>query len=199
VSVAELALDELGARTVAARRLTGEPVELATAVRHGVLGAALAGAAPWVAVQHAPPDEGDHCSSLTVSHAGRPVLEVTDLGLAGPVSLVGPPAAPLVSVADGEGSLRAWRLGHEPHALVVPGDADEVALHVAGDRSIGLRIDPGGASLLVLGDGGWEVVRDVDGTAGARRVLAIAGTDPEFLVELPDRLVLVDGHGTVRR
>lgn len=194
------AADELLGPLVVARTLEGAPVAVRSPVRHGVLGALLSGSgASWSAVQHPPSDEGDHCSVLTVSAGGRAVLEVGDLGLAGPVSLVGPVTAPLVSVADGEGRVRMWRLGAQPTELVSPGSADEVAVHVADGRPIGLRISSAGASVVGLGPGGWEVVRDVDDTEGARRVLAVGGAEAAFLVELPDRVVLVDGQGSVRR
>ena len=83
-------------------------------------------------------------------------------------------------------------------SFLAPGGPDEVALHVAGGRPIALLASPDGATLLGHGPRGWEVLRDVAGTAGCRRVLAVAGTEPEFLVEVADGVRLVDGQGNLR-
>lgn len=165
----------------------------------GILTAALQGGpVPWVAVQHPPSAEGDHCTALLVRAGDRVVLALDGLGAAGPASLAGPHASPLVSLVDGDGGVRAWRLGADAQELPSPGRGDGVALHLAGDRPIGLLLSPVGAVLVALGPAGWEVVRDVDGTDGATRVLAVSGADPEFLVEVPGGVVLVDGGGQVR-
>jgi hypothetical protein len=200
LSVAGLDLDVVLLRRAEARGLDGSPSAVALpAIPGGIAAAALRGDGPeWVAVQHPPTPEGDHCSSLTVLADGRTLLEIDDLALAGPASIVGPTSAPLVAVSDGESRARAWHLGHAPVELVSPRGPDEVALHIADRRPIGLRASPAGATLLAHGASGWEVVRDVAGTDGCRRVLAVAGVEPEFLVEVADGVRLVDGEGRVR-
>lgn len=200
LSVAGRAVDHVLPRVAAARSLDGSaaPVHLPP-IPGGVATSALQGVGPvWTAVQHPPTAEGDHCSSLTVTADGRAVLEVADLGAAGPAVLTGPVAAPFVTVADGAGQVRAWGLGADRAELVAPGGPDEVALHVAAGRPIALLGSPDGATLLGHGPSGWEVLRDVAGTAGCRRVLAVAGTAPEFLVEVADGVRLVDGEGKLR-
>lgn len=200
LSVAGVADDHLLPRRAVARSLDGSDASFELPSVPGGIGAAVlrAGGATWSVVQHPPTAEGDHCSSLTVTLDGRTVLEVADLGDAGPASLAGPVEAPLVSVADGAGRVRAWRLAAQPLELVAPGSADLVALHVAGGRPVALLGSPDGATLLGHGPSGWEVLRDVAGTAGCRRVLAVAGAKPEFLVEVADDVRLVDGDGVVR-
>jgi hypothetical protein len=200
LSIVGAAADHLLPRRAVARSLvrSGAAFELPE-IPGGIAASVLrGGGATWSVVQHPPTAEGDHCTSLTVALDGQPVLEVADLGDAGPASLVGPAGAPLVTVADGEGRVRAWRLGAQPLELVAPRSPDLVALHVADGRPVALLGSPDGATLLGHGPGGWEVLRDVDGTAGCRRVLAVAGTMPEFLVEVADGVRLVDGAGNVR-
>lgn len=200
LSVAGLVVDQVLHRAAVARTLDGSEAPVGLPPIAGGVAASLlqGGGSAWSAVQHPPTGEGDHCSSLTVSADGRPVLEVADLDSAGPAVLVGPLDAPLVSVADGAGNVRAWRLGADPVELLAPGGPDEVALHLAAGRPIALLASPDGATLLGHGPSGWEVLRDVAGTAGCRRVLAVSGAAPEFLVEVADGVRLVDGDGTVR-
>lgn len=201
LSVAGLAPDEVLPRRAAARTLDGAPASLQLpSIAGGIAAGALQGdGVTWSLVQHPPTAEGDHCSSLSVLSDGRTALQVSDLGAAGPGSLVGPASAPLVSVADGAGTVRGWHLRVDaPVELVAPGAPGEVAVHVADGRPVALLASPDGATLSALGPNGWEVVRDVEGTAGCRRVLAVAGPDPEFLVEVADGVRLVDGRGALR-
>lgn len=200
LSVAGLAVEHVLARTAVARRLDGSSSPIALPPIPGAIAASVlqGGGSVWSVLQHPPTAEGDHCSSFTVSADGQTALEVTDLGSTGPAVLTGPVEAPLVSVADGSDQVRAWRLGADPLELVGPGAPDEVALHVTGGRPIALLASPDGATLLGHGPGGWEVLRDVAGTAGCRRVLAVAGVEPAFLVEVADGVRLVDGEGSLR-
>jgi hypothetical protein len=198
LSVASLRSDEVLPRQPVARTLDGGATLELVDIPGGVAAAVLLGGTVWSVVQHPPSSEGDHCSSLTVTADGRPVLEVADLGAAGPASLVGPTSAPILSVSDERGRLRVWHLAGPAMELVAPGSPDDVAVHVADGRPIALLGSPDGATLLRHGGSGWEVVRDVGGTAGCRRVLAIGGEEPEFLVEAADGVLLVDGDGTVR-
>lgn len=200
LSVAGLVVDEVLARRAVGRHLDGSTASLEMpAIPGGVAASVLRdGASVWSAVQHPPTAEGDHCSVLTITAGGTKVLEIPDLGSAGPASVVGPMDRPLVTVVDGAGVLQAWRLGGAVVTVPSPGAADDVALHVAGGRTIALLASPDGATLLGHGPAGWEVLRDVAGTAGCRRVLAIAGTEAEFLVEVADGVRLVDGEGSVR-
>lgn len=200
LSVAGVAVDHLLPRRALARSLDGSDASIALPTIPGGIAASVlrGGGATWSVVQHPPTAEGDHCSSLTVALDGTRVLEVADLGDAGPASLVGPAGAPLVSVADGEGRVRAWRPGAQPLELVAPGSPDLVALHVADKRPVALLGSPDGATLLGHGPNGWEVLRDVAGTAGCRRVLAVVGAEPEFLVEVADGVRLIAGDGVVR-
>lgn len=199
LSVAALRRDDLRPLHPVARTLDGAPAALDVAgVPGGFAAAALVGDVTWSVVQHPPSAEGDHCSSLTAAVDGRTALEVADLGAAGPASLVGPTSAPLLSVADGTGVVRAWQLAGPVAEVAAPGRPDEVAVHVAGGRPIALLASQDGATLLRHDGGGWEAVRDVAGTAGCRRVLAVAGEEPEFLVEVADGVRLVRGDGTLR-
>lgn len=186
--------------TPAARTLDGSDADVPMpAVAGGIATAAfLDGPAAWVALQHPPSAEGDHCTGLLVRAGDRTALAVDGLGAAGPASLVGASASPLVAVADGDGRLRVWRLGDEVVELPSPGPGDDVAVHVADDHPVAVLVSDAGAVLLALGSDGWEVVRDVAGTEGSARVLAVSGGVPEFLVEVPDGVVLVDGEGRVR-
>lgn len=200
LSLAGAVVDEVSPRRAVARDLDGSTAEVdLPSIPGGVATSVLrhAGAA-WSAVQHPPTVEGDHPSSLSVAAGGTTVLEIPDLGAAGPASIVGPVDAPLLTVVDGTGVLQAWRLGGAVVAVPSPGAADDVALHVADGRTIALLASPDGATLLGHGPAGWEVLRDVAGTAGCRRVLAVAGPEPEFLVEVADGVRLVDGRGEVR-
>lgn len=191
-------IDEIGPLRGAARTLRGADVSIDVPLpAGGIVSAVLADR--WVCVQHPPNGEGDHCSSLTVFDGGSPVLHVDDLGAAGPAALAGPVDTPVVSVADGEGRVRVWQLGAATDELSPPGVADGIAVHVADGRPIALRTSPDGATLLAHGPVGWEAVADVDGTAGAGRTVAVSGTVAQFLVELGDRVVAVDGQGAVRR
>lgn len=200
LSVADLVVDRVLGRTPVVRRLDGSvsdvpvptvPGGVAAAVLHG-------GGSVWSAVQHPASPEGDHCSALSLFLDGRRVLEIDDLGSAGPAVLAGPVGAPLVSVADGDGAVRGWLLAPEPRAVVAPGAPDEVAMHVSDGRPVALLASPDGATLLGLSSSGWEVLRDVAGTAGCRRVVAIAGHEAAFLVEVADGVRLVDGAGELR-
>lgn len=200
LSVAGVADDHLLPRRAVARSLDGSDASIdLSAIPGGIAASVLrGGGATWAVVQHPPTADGDHCSSLTVTLDGQTVLEVADLGDAGQASLAGPMDAPIVSVADGAGQVRAWHLGGHPLELVAPGSPDLVALHVVGGRPVALLGSPDGATLLGHGPSGWEVLRDVAGTAGCRRVLAVAGAEAEFLVEVADGVRLVDGDGVVR-
>lgn len=200
LSVAHLVVDRVLARTPVVRRLDGSASEVPVpAVPGGVAASVLhGGGSVWSAVQHPPSSEGDHCSALSLFLDGRRVLEIDDLGSAGPAVLTGPMGAPLVSVTDGDGAVRGWLLGPEPREVVAPGTPDEVAMHVADGRPVALLASPDGATLLGLSSSGWEVRRDVAGTAGCRRIVAVAGHEPAFLVEVADGVRLVDGAGALR-
>lgn len=199
LAVVGTATDQVLARRPVARTLDGSEASIPLpAIAGGVAASVLRGeGSTWSVVQHPPTAEGDHCSSLTVTRDGAPVLEVADLGSAGPAGLAGPASSPLVSAAGGDGRTRAWVLADVPRELASPGAVDEVALHVADGRPVALLASDAGATLLGHGAAGWEVVRDVEGTAGARRVLAVAGTAPEFLVEVDGGVLRVDGEGRV--
>lgn len=200
LAVAGLAPEHVRPRHPVARTLAGAPTSLAIPPVAGGIAASVlhTGGPVWAAVQHPPDAEGDHCSSLTVFHDGRPALEVADLGASGPATLAGAASSPVVGVVDGTGRLRAWVLGGAPHELASPGPADLVAVHVADGRPVALLSSAAGATLLGHGARGWEVKRDVEGTAACRRVLAVAGEAAEFLVEVDGGVRLVDGEGRVR-
>lgn len=199
LSVAALRRHDVLVRRPVAHSLDGTVAAFHWAdIPGGVAAAVLLGGPTWSVVQHPPSAEGDHCSSLTVVADRRPVLEVADLGAAGPASLVGSASAPLLSLFDGAGRVRMWRLAGDPVELAAPGGPDDVALHVADGRAIALVASPDGATLLRHSTTGWEAIRDVHGTAGCRRVLAVAGAEPEFLVEVADGVRMVHGDGTVR-
>lgn len=202
LSVVHLAADRVVPRQPVARPLRGGDLDLdlgLAPVSGGIAASALRDAGvTWSAVQHPPTAEGDHCSSLTVARDGVVVLEVGDLGAAGPAALAGPGAAPVVSVADGSDRVRSWVLGSQPHELAPLSGPDAVAVHVSGGRPVALLASPAGATLLGHGPSGWEALRDVDGTAGGRRVLAVTGAAAEFLVEVDGGVRSVDGEGRLR-
>lgn len=200
LSVVHLAAEQVLPRRPVARAIDGTDVALGLPpVAGGITASVLRdGGVTWAAVQHPPTAEGDHCSSLTVVRDGRIVLEVGELGSAGPADLAGSGTGPVVAVADGAGRVRSWVLGSQPRELAPLSGAGGVAVHVAGGRPVALVGSPAGATLLGHGPSGWEALHDVDGTTGCRRVLAVTGAVAEFLVEVDDGVRSVDGEGRLR-
>ena len=103
----------------------------------GLVTAALG---PWSLRQHGPDEEADHLPTVSVRSGGAERVVVDGLGMAGIARLAGPAAAPVCTVAGGDGSVRVRAL--------------------TGDRAVEVADDP---TVAVTTDG-----RDFFATAGGR-------------------------------
>ena len=159
---------------------------------HGLVSAA---SGAWTIHQHGPDDEADHLPMLTVALGGDRRVLFDDLGLAGVAQLSGPPAAPVVAVADGTGGVRVRRLPGGPDATL----ADDLSVAVtATDHDVfATRRGPDGSLVIDRLDGaGWRAHRVIADTEVATAVVAV-GRASAFVVTGPTmaRLVSVGGGG----
>ena len=180
----------LGARTPTVVDLaTGTPL---AAPAHGLVSAMSGG---WAVFQHGPDDEADHLPVLSVAFGSDRRVVFEDLDLAGVAQLSGPPAAPVLTVADGTGAVRVCRLPAGPDALVA--DDPSVAVTATADDVFATRRAPDGRLVIDRLDGtGWGAPRVIPGSEAATAVIAVGGA-AAFVVTGPTmaRLVAVGGGG----
>ena len=170
-------------------------VDVATGRQRAVpiRGLASAASGAWTVHQHGPDDEADHLPMLTVALGGDRQVLFDDLGLAGVAQLSGPPAAPVLAVADGTGGVRVRRLPGGPDTALA--DDPSVAVTATDHDVFATRRGPDGGLVIDRLDGaGWRADRVIADTEVATAVVAVGGASA-FVVTGPTmaRLVSVGG------